>query len=132
MPSFRYHFPVLTVWTRGDQWWIGVTTLGCILGIGIWCWKQGGIVSPSRGEAVATPRPVRFQLDVETATWPELTLISGIGETLARRIIERRDQFGTLTRQGLADVHGIGDAKLAALLRHLTVATGKRPTAEYD
>ena len=36
----------------------------------------------------------RFQLDVNDANWQALTLLDGIGETLARRIVQAREQSG--------------------------------------
>ena len=51
----------------------------------------------------------RFEVDVNHAEWPELTLLPRIGETLARRIVEHRDQHGPFQSvEQLEDVPGIG------------------------
>ncbi len=54
-----------------------------------------------------------FVVDVNEADWPELTQIPGIGETLARRIVESRGQQGAfLQLNDLRRVQGIGPATL--------------------
>lgn len=63
------------------------------------------------------PRPsVRLWVDVNRADWPELTLLPNIGEALARRIVESREQDGPFrTSADLARVRGIGPKKLAEI-----------------
>ena len=46
----------------------------------------------SRRHAVADIEP--FQLDINSAPWPEWALLPGVGETLAKRIIEYREGVG--------------------------------------
>lgn len=66
----------------------------------------------------------RFELNVNHATWPELTLLPGIGEKLAQRIVEYREQSGAIRRLGdLADVEGIGPKKMQVIREFLRTGT---------
>ena len=61
-------------------------------------------------------------LDLNTATVEELTQLPGIGEELARRIVEYRAEHGFFESvEELTEVSGIGDGKLAALDGRVTV-----------
>jgi len=52
---------------------------------------------------------VQVLIDINRAPWAELTLLPGIGETLARRIIASRESEGRFQSiEDLARVHGIG------------------------
>lgn len=66
------------------------------------------------------PRPVPFIVDVNEADWPELTQIPGIGESLARRIVERRGEIGAFRDlDELDDVQGIGPRTLERMRPYL-------------
>lgn len=55
----------------------------------------------------------QFIVDVNEADWPELTQIPGIGETLARRIVEYRQQHGDYgDLNELMQIQGIGPRTL--------------------
>ncbi len=55
-------------------------------------------------------------LDVNSATASELQQAHGIGPALSERIIEARRTSGTLSRQDLLDIPGIGEARLQGLV----------------
>ncbi len=60
------------------------------------------------------------RLDLNACDWPELCLLPGVSETLARRIVRSRDERGPY--RCLADlqrVRGIGPKKAAALTEQL-------------
>ena len=64
---------------------------------------------------------ISFPVDVNTADMTELCALPGIGETLARRILEYREQYGRFERpEELLNVEGIGSGKLEALLDYVT------------
>lgn len=62
-------------------------------------------------------------LDVNSATAEELTGLPGIGEVLARRIVDYRSANGPFeTVEDLLSVSGIGEKKLAELEGRITVS----------
>ncbi|MGH7236700.1 MAG: ComEA family DNA-binding protein [Nitrospiraceae bacterium] len=73
--------------------------------------------------ALAAPATKRVsRLDINRATIEELQHLPGIGEVLARRVIERRTAHGPFrTVDELREVTGIGDKRLERL-RPLVVA----------
>jgi competence protein ComEA len=67
-------------------------------------------------------RAYEYRIDINRATWVEWAQFDGIGETLARRIVENRDLNGPFLRvNDLLRVRGIGRVKLDAMRRHLEV-----------
>ena len=75
---------------------------------GYWVYQgghRGRLIEVDRAE----PQSVEFIVDVNSADWPELTLLPGVGETLARRIVDSRNQEGPFLDHGdLERVRGIG------------------------
>lgn len=70
-----------------------------------------------------------YQANVNEATIEELTTISGIGESLAKRIIDKRP-FKTL--KDLINVSGINETKLDGLLPYLTLGKKKAKTSQPE
>lgn len=61
-------------------------------------------------------------LDLNTATLQQLTLLPGIGETLAQRILDYRTEHNGFTSvEELKQVSGIGDKKFAEILPYIKV-----------
>jgi competence protein ComEA len=61
-----------------------------------------------------------YRIDINRATWVEWAQFDGIGETLARRIVEDRDRNGPFKSvDDVLRVRGIGRVKLDAMRRHL-------------
>ena len=103
-----------------DQATVAVLVVGCFLAILLHgCWQA--TVRQQRIEFdSAPPLQVDFQLDVNAADWPEFTLLPGIGETLARRIVEHRAQHGPFrTVDQLTEVKGIGPKTLRRIRPYL-------------
>lgn len=74
----------------------------------------------------APPAQVESKVDPNTATWAELASLPGIGEVLAKRIVEyRQTQAGWPNKvvfrqlQDLEAVRGIGPKTAAKLAKHL-------------
>ena len=68
-------------------------------------------------ENSALSKPV----NINTASSQALESISGIGEVIACRIIEYRNQFGSFEDlEGLKKVKGIGDKKIKAIKKRIT------------
>lgn len=62
------------------------------------------------------------KININTATVAELTTISGIGEVLAQRIVDYREEHGDFTSlEELTNVTGIGEKRLEAIMDAATV-----------
>jgi competence protein ComEA len=105
---------------RADQAAVAVLALaGLGMTIGWWI-AEGGL----RGRLVelerAEPKTARFEVDINAADWPELVLLPGIGETLAKRIVDSRRQAGPFRdHSDLRRVRGIGPKTLEAVKPYL-------------
>jgi competence protein ComEA len=63
-----------------------------------------------------------FEVNINTASWPELTQLPEIGETLARRIVENRCVDGPFRGpDDLVRVHGIGEKTLDHMRPYLSL-----------
>jgi len=72
-------------------------------------WQGQGLIEIDR----SPPTAIEFRVDINRADWPELALLPGVGETLARRIVESRRREGPfLDQRDLLRVPGIGPATL--------------------
>jgi len=68
----------------------------------------------------AAPLSAEFKIDINSAEWPELVPITGIGEKMARAIIAHREQYGPFpTLEAIMDVPGIGESKLEGMKPYL-------------
>ena len=105
---------------RADQATVAVLVLSALAAtIGWWAFHGGW-----RGELIelerAGPQTAVFQLDPNTAEWPELIQLPGIGPTLAQRIVESRRTDGPfLDHEDLLRVRGIGPRTLERIRPHL-------------
>ena len=64
-------------------------------------------------------------VDLNTAGIEELTALPGIGEGLAKRIVDYRTEHGPFEGpEGLLEVSGIGEKKLEELRDYITVSNG--------
>jgi competence protein ComEA len=112
---------------RQDQAVVATLALVGLLGMaGYWLWSggaSGGLVDVDQQPR----RPVTLLVDLNTADWPELSQLPGIGETLARRIVASREQDGPFPdHSSLLRVNGIGPKKLARVEPYLRpIATSK-------
>jgi len=79
---------------RADQAAVAVLVLmGLAATVGWWAGHggcQGRLIEVERAE----PQTAAFQVDINAADWPELLQLPGIGPTLAKRIVARRQADG--------------------------------------
>jgi len=86
-------------------------------------------ISPALSRAVASSRPASAvstadPIDVNQASAAELSLLPGVGPSLAAAIVADRESRGAFRRpQDLDRVRGIGPAILARILPHVTVGS---------
>ena len=72
----------------------------------------------------AEPIEIQFQVDANSADWPELAQLPRIGETLARRIVESRQEQGPFSgHDDLQRVRGIGPRTLEQIRPYLAPLT---------
>ncbi len=103
-----------------DQVAVAVLTLAGMVGIGAYWLAQGG----AAGRLIEIDRAphcsVQFRLDINEADWPEISQLPGIGETLARRIVESRAAEGPFSDlDQLQRVRGIGPRTLEEIRPYL-------------
>ncbi len=81
--------------------------------------------APSRSSGAA-PKSADVVVDVNKASAAELTQVPGIGNALAKRIVEFREKNGPFSKvEDLVKVQGIGEKSILRLAPHLTVSKGK-------
>lgn len=84
---------------------------------------QGRLVEIDRAE----PLVAQFEVDINSADWPELIQLPGIGETLARRIVASRETNGPFVdNDDLCRIPGIGPKTLDRIRPYL------RPMPDVD
>jgi competence protein ComEA len=78
----------------------------------------------------AASQTLRFEVDINEAQWPELVLLPGIGETLAKRIVESRRTLGPFRdHDDLRRVRGIGPKTLEGMRPYLRAMPGQSALA---
>ncbi|MBX3444536.1 MAG: helix-hairpin-helix domain-containing protein [Planctomyces sp.] len=107
-------------WSRTDCWFFGVLAA---VGLAALCVHLARL-SGWGLRAVAVDRPearrYEYQVDINSATWVEWMQLDGIGEALARRIVEDREANGVFASiEDVARVRGIGPATLDRIRPHL-------------
>ena len=72
---------------------------------------------PTETEAVIT-----FPININTATVEEFSALPGIGEVLAKRIVDYRRENGDFKHpEGLMNVEGIGEKRMEDILNLITI-----------
>ncbi|MBN1908426.1 MAG: helix-hairpin-helix domain-containing protein [Pirellulales bacterium] len=105
---------------RADQVTVAVLVGFGLVGMVAWWAVQGGLGGRLIECEKDVPCPAAFQVDLNRAEWPELAQLPEIGETLARRIVESRDESGPFVDiEDLSRVRGIGPKTLERLRPHL-------------
>ena len=112
---------------RGEWALLGLTALFLCLLLGLFLHDRAATAVPASVETrlsapVEEVRPDPSPLNLNTAGEEELTALPGIGEALARHIVEYREANGPFeTVEALTEVSGIGPGKLTALEGLVTV-----------
>ena len=114
-----------TAW--GEWALLGLTALFLSLLLGQFLRDRRAVDAPAFVETELTApieevRPDPSPVNLNTADAEALTALPGIGEELARRIVEYREEHGPFEAvEDLTEVSGIGQGKLAALEGLVTV-----------
>ncbi len=100
----------------------GLLWAGCVLVTSLFLVGATMATPASAADRSAQQQLAMERINLNTATVEELVRIRGIGDTLARRIVEYRDQHGPFRSvDDLLQVKGIGEKKLEAMRPFVTV-----------
>ncbi len=103
-----------------DQLSIAVLTAVALLCMLAWWAWHGGPAGQLVDIDQVAPQQVRFLVDVNTAEWPELVQVPGIGRVLARRIVRWREEHGPFrSADELLRIQGIGPRTLERIRPYL-------------
>jgi len=122
--------PATSLWLRrADQGTVAVLISLALASMALYGLRhQGGWIEIDRAE----PRTAHFQIDINSASWPEFAQLPEVGETLARRIVESRSTEGPFTTlDDLRRVPGIGPRTLERIRPYLLPippAEGREPS----
>jgi competence protein ComEA len=106
---------------------LGLSGLAIGVGLLLRGYPRGRLIDIDRAE----PGTIEFRVDVNRADWTELSLLPGVGETLARRIVQSRETDGPFRRhEDLRRVKGIGARTLESLEPYLLPIPAADATAE--
>ena len=105
---------------RLDQVAVAALVLAALVGVcGYWLvhgGASGRLIEIERGSR----QDIAFEVDINAADWPELSVLPNIGETLAKRIVESRETQGPFGDvDDLQRVRGIGPKTLEQLRPYL-------------
>ena len=109
---------------RGDQLFVGVVVASIIaLSVVNWIHLSGWGTQPVEIDR-ASSRQYEYKIDINSASWVEWAQLNRIGRTLARRIVEDREQNGPFANiDDLQRVKGIGPKTVEAIRPWLKVET---------
>jgi len=108
----------ITMWLhRADQLLLGVLLIALVVLLLIFRWKLSGGWKSEIEIVSQQPREYFYSIDINKASWVEWAQLDGIGEKMAKRIVEDRDAHGPFkTIEQLDRVRGVGP-KLIEKLR---------------
>lgn len=103
---------------------LAIFAVGLVLMSGIFIGRitSGDRVQVEKNNDSSVKQEAPALLDINSATIEELTDLPGIGESLAQRIVDYREQNGPFQAvEELLNVSGIGEAKLNRIIDYVTV-----------
>lgn len=116
-----------------DQAAVAGLVLLALVGMAVYWLAQGGLTGQLIEIDRAEPLVARFQVDINAATWPELSQVPEIGETLARRIVDARQTGGRYNdHDDLLRVNGIGPRTLERMKPFLLPMPDQDEVAEQS
>lgn len=105
---------------HADQAACAILVVAAVGLLAAWWLRNGGLAGGVIEIDRQPPLHAVFIVDINSADWPELALLPGIGEGLARRIVTERDLGGPFVdHDDLSRVHGIGPVTLERMKPYL-------------
>lgn len=115
---------------RGDQLFVGVCVIVALLLLTAFTFRLNGWGQAPIEIDRLPARRYDYQLDVNLASWFEWTLLEGIGEKIARRIVADREQNGPFTSiEDVQRVPGIGPKTWEQIRPWLTITVEPKANA---
>lgn len=111
-----------TYWglSAGDRWLLGGSGGLAVLLLAAHLAVMARWGAPAVEIASLQPHATHYALDINSATWVEWLQLPGIGDAMARRIIEDREQRGPFRSvEDVGRVRGIGPKTLEQLRPYL-------------
>ena len=108
----------ITFWLRrSDQLLLGSLLIALVILLFAMRWKLSGKAHGEIEIVSQQPREYFYSIEINRANWVEWAQLDGIGEKLARRIVQDRDERGLFRSiDDLSRVRGVG-SKLIDKLR---------------
>ena len=105
---------------RADQAAVASLVVAAMLATIGWWVSHGGWRGRQIEVERAGPLTCRFEVDINTADWPELIQLPGIGPVLAQRIVASRESQGRFADiEDLRRVRGLGPKTLEQIRPYL-------------
>lgn len=120
--------PASFLWlTNRDQWLVAVVSVVVVILLAV-KWQQLRYIDRSKIILQRGSEDIGYQIELNSATWVELTQLRGIGEAIAQRIVNDRNERGPFSSiDDLQRVDGIGPKTVARNRRWLRVELNKSP-----
>ena len=117
----------LILWAP-HQRYVGLILLVCLIVMAVYFVQRNfanqGLIEIDQVE----PLQADFKIDINRAGWAEIVVLPGVGEKLAKSIVERRQSIGAFdSPEALLEVTGIGQKKLEQLRPYLLPITTPQP-----
>ncbi len=114
---------------RREQAVVAAITAFALILLTIYAWRSGAFDGGLVDIDNAAPLSAEYRVDVHRATWVELAQLPSVGETLARRIVQWREEHGEIRSiEDLGRVKGVGPKTIAAIEPFLVFG----PTVDAD
>ena len=97
------------LFARSEQRLLVAFILFSLIGIAVWGWRHSSRIEQIIDIDHRSHVSAAFQIDLNTATWTEISTLPGIGDQLARDIVAYRQQIGSFpSNEAIQSVSGIG------------------------
>jgi competence protein ComEA len=119
--------------TKSDQLFVGCCIAALLALLGAHALRLSGFGRHPIDVERLPDEPYVYLVDINQSTWVEWAQFDGVGETLARRIVEERERNGPYQSiEDLLRVRGLGARRLAQMRPNLRVvlASPPRPAEE--
>lgn len=101
-----------------------------LCGIGLWGWRYAARVNQLIDIDRRTPQVATFQIDLNEATWQEISSLPGIGDLRAKEIVTYRDQIVSFpNNEAIQEVVGIGPKTYQRIAPFLIPISSESPVS---